>query len=537
MASKTAKNFTNKQNTHNANTRKSKFKDRTKFSKGKDEQVMDKKPGGNDPRWWGTADYVKSVASFNFASPLGMPVPYSYLKDPSADFHWKNSDSNFIGTVPGIMAIDVLPTMGVGRDAVDPVNQYIRTVFTKLRSTNNQNAPYQPCDLGMYIMAIDSIHMGIEQLIRMYGIARTYSSMNRYYPDALLRAMGINPSDSSGNIYSNLADMRASILNLMIKVQTLAIPKGININERHRELVKYVYKDGESVKAQMYLFRTPYLYKYDDSSSEQGGFLKAMSMPIGQGYAYWIAAVDDMINALATSSLFAIVSGDIIKSFTYEKLYNMPFFDELYTVVPVYNPEILLEIHNLKVCGDRWDDTAFDVTQDPNTGALICAPYTTTDTIPGPGSINCIIDIPVDNPEPDLVMVATRLATVGYTGYMTTEQKYKFVPICLGTEMVIRLNIYGYDESGTLVNNATTRNAMFNIQHVRAWFARELYFDWHPHIYSIETGSDPNVVSLCSVISELSNYTVVEAGDLTKMHEMAVYGALTIVDVDNVGLK
>lgn len=534
MASKTTKNFTNKSN--QGKSRGPKRRVNYNSTKGKDEQVMDKKPGGNDPRWWGSEDYVKSVASFNFASPLGMPVPYTFLDDPNATFRWKKA-TNSIGTIPGIMAIDILPTMGVARDAVDPVNQYIRTVFTKLRSTNNQNAPYQPADLGMYILAIDSIHMGIEQLIRMYGVARTYAAMNRYYPDALLQAMGVDPRASSGGIYNNLADMRAAILNLMIKVQTLAIPRGINLNERHREIVKYVYKDGESVKAQMYLFRTPYLYEYEDAGSPSGGKLVAKEMPIGQGFGYWIAAVDQMINKLATSSLFAVVSGDIIKSFTYEKLYTMPFFDELYTVVPINNPEILLEIHNLKVVGDRWDNTAFDITQDPDTASLEAWPYTTTGDLPSAGSINCVIDVPVDNPNADLVMVATRLATVGLTGWIPDKNAYKFVPSCLGTEMVIRLTIFAYDEAGTLKTFTTDRNTISGMATMRDWAGMELFFDWHPHMYVITTNSSKESVSLDTIVSELSNYTVIEAGDLTKMHDMAVYGALTIVDVDNVGLK
>lgn len=536
MATKKPRNFTHEEgkSKNAARYSRGKGKSNNRFTKGKDEQVMDKKPGGNDPRWWGTSDYVKSVAQFNFASPLGKPIPYTFLNDPTSAVQYE-LHPRAITTVPGIMSIDVLPTLGIARSAVDPVNTYVRSVYTKLRSTNNQGAPYQAPDLGMYIMAIDSVHMGIEQLIRMYGIARTYSAMNRYMPNALLTAMGVNPDDSSYSLYANLADFRAQILNLMIKVQTLAIPKGININERHRELVKYVYKDGESVKAQMYLFRTPYLYKFDETYSESGGGLRAAAAPIGGSAAAWVSFVHDLIDQLTVSQFFAIVSGDIIKSFGYENLYGMPFFDELYTVVPLYNPEILLEIHNLKVCGNRWDDTAFDITQDASTNSMICAPYCGT-VNPSSGCVNPIIDVPIDNPDPDTIMVATRLAVVGTVGYDDTKAKYKFAPSAVGTEMVIALHIYTYASDGTLTEFISDTNTYISSDGIiDSAPMRELFFDWHPHMYYMIASAGK--VQLGTMLSELANYTVMDTGDLTKMHEMAIYGALTVVGVDNVGLK
>lgn len=537
MATKKPRNFTHEEGKckNAARNTRGKGKSNNRFTKGKDEQVMDKKPGGNDPRWWGASDYIKSVASFNFASPLGKPIPYSFLNDPASTVQY-GIHSSAITTVPGIMAIDVLPTMGIARSAPDPVNTYVRSVYTKLRSTNNQGAPYQAPDLGMYIMAIDSVHMGIEQLVRMYGIARTYSAMNRYMPNALLRAMGVEPDDATYNLYANLADFRAQILNLMIKIQTLAIPKGINFNERHRELVKYVYKDGESVKAQMYLFRTQYLYKFNETYSESGGGLNAVPTPIGRNAAQWISFVNDLIDQLTVSQFFAIVSGDIIKSFGYENLYGMPFFDELYTVVPIYNPEILLEIHNLKVCGDRWSDTAFDVSQDAGTNSMIAAPYCGT-TAPSVGCINPVIDVPVDTPDPDMVMIATRLTCVGTVGWDETAQKYKFVPSAIGTELVTRLNVYEYTSAGVLKETSTDTNTISSSISYSTAPIREFFFDWHPHIYNVIAESNHSSVKLVTIFSELANYTVMDTGDLSKMHEMAIYGALTVVGVDNVGLK
>lgn len=537
MASKNSQDYKKRNRRQNGSTRRKPY---DKNIKGKDECVMDKKPGGNDPRWWGPKDYINAVASFNFSSPIGKPVPYDFYNDPASTVRYQRAGTYTLPSVPGIMAIDVLPTMGIGHDSNDAINQYVRNVFTKLRSTNNQSAPYQAPDLGMYIMAIDSVHMGIEQLIRMYGIARTYSAMNRYYPNAALHAMGINPEDRTWdytNIYSNLADMRATILNLLIKIQTLAIPKGISICERHRELVKYIYKDGESVKSQAYVFRTPYLYKFNETYSSQGGGLNAIPMPIGQNWMQWVATIDGMINELTNSQFFAIVSGDIIKAFGYEGLYRMPFFEETYTVVPLFNPEILLEIHNLTVCGDRYSDTAFDITQDAGTCSLICTPYTTTAGDCPSGAVHPIIDVPVDNPDPDLVMVASRLAVCGSVGYISEDSKYKFTPSAVGSEIALRLTIYYYDANGSIQIAVTTSNVVNSFNEFRNWMMHELFFDWHPHIYYITYNSAHTQADFHTIVSELQNYTVMSPGDLMKMHEMAIYGALTMDGVETTGLK
>lgn len=514
------------------------------MQKGKDEGVMDKRPGGNDPRWWGPLDFVQTVGRFNFSNPLGKKVNFSFLNDPNGNNTISMSTAaTAIPTIPGVMAIDVLPVFGVCQYPVDPMNTYLRSFYSKLRSTNNQSAPYAAPDLGIYLLAIDSIHMGIEQLVRMYGIARTYSALNRYMPDAYLQAMGIDPKHANYNLYSNLADFRAEIINLMIKCSTLSIPKGLNFNERHRELVKYVYADGNTAKAQAYLFRTPYLYKFNATYNQSGGGLEATPVPApGSPASSWITFVNSLIDILIGNQDFNIVSGDIQKSFGYDNLYYMPFLDEAYTVIPVYNPEILLEIHNAKVVGDRFDNTSFDIYQDAGINTLICHPYSgTTGATAVP--VNCVIDVPLDTPDPDTVMIATRLACVGTYMYDSSASKFKCVPMTLGTEMVIGLHIYSYNAAGVLTSADTYTNVITpsTLGATTMTFSqivgkvKQSYFDWHPHIYCELTSAAGNIEFL-GIWSELSDYTLMEVADLIKLHEMALHGSLTVDGIDTVGL-
>lgn len=499
-------------------------------TKGKDPEVMDPKPGGNDPRWWGTPEFVKSVAQFNFSNPLGKPIPFTFYNDPTSEVGYK-IDGGAITTVPGIMAIDVLPTVGIARSATDSVNTYIRSVFTKLRSTNNQSAPYQAADLGMYIMAIDSVHMLIEQLVRMYGVARTYSAMNRYLPQAMLNAMGVDPNASDYSLYGNLADFRAEILNLMLKIQTLAIPTGIKICERHRELVKHIYQDGNSSKSQTYLFRTKYLYKFKETASTEGSSLEAIALPIGESAMRWILTAHELIDQLTTSQFFAIVSGDIIKSFGYDRLFKMDYFDEMYAVAPIYNPEILLEIHNMKLAGDRFNETSFNVTQHAGFNELVAQPYCAS-SVPCLGPMSPIIDVPVNDPDPDMVMISTRLNHTGYVG--KDGEVYKYVPSSIGTELPLGISIYLYNNDGTLRVLSTTTNSISNTDEIRHLIPAESNFDWHPLMY-ITSMSGSNMY-MHGAIGDFGNYTVLSPEDLRKMHDMAIFASLTMIDVDTTGI-
>jgi hypothetical protein len=520
------KRIPNKNNRSKNRQRTRKFE-----TKGKDEEVIEKRPGGNDVRWWGTPDFVKAVAQFNFSNPLGKPIPYTFYNDPLSQVQYRTASYSYT-TAPGVMAIDVLPTIGIATNATDAVNTFVRSVYTKLRSTNNQSAPYQAPDLGMYMLAIDSVHMMIEQLIRVYGAARTYSPMNRYLPKALITAMGVNPDASEYPLYSNLADFRAEILNLLLKIQTLAMPVGMHLNERHRELVKYVYSDGQTNKAQSYLFRTKYLYQYDEAGDPNGGRLVANPVPIGSSVAAWISMAHAMIDALTQSQFFAIVSGDIIKAFGYDKLFIMPYFDEVYSVAPVYNPEMLLEIHNMRLAGDRFNDSAFNVTQNPNAVEMLAAPYTKCAAAPV-GAIFPVVDVPIENPDPDTVMIATRLVHAGTVG--KDGDVFKYIPSSLGSELPLDIVIYFYKADGTLGSVQSDSNT-FTGGALSSVYSLESFFDWHPIAYAYSVGSSADDIVLQGMMGDIQNYTVMSPGDIQRMHDMAIYGALTLVDVDTVGM-
>lgn len=536
------KKFSGKPRRKNYRGKKSYDKSSSRMTKGKDEEVMQDRPGGNDPRWWGTKEFVDAVGKFPYAYPLGQKIPWSFVNDPQSSAQMTMNSSEYAThTVPGFMTIDVLPTLGVCRYAVDYPNAYLRAIYSKLRSTNNQSAPYYAPDLGMYLMAIDSVYMGLDQLVRIYGAARTYSPLNRYLPTAMLNAMGINPTHPNYNLYGNLANFRAKILALMVKIRTLNFPKGINFNTRHRQLVSFVYADGENSKAQCYVFRTPYLYKYKATYNESGGGLEAAAVPAyGSSAAEWISFVETLIDAFIDDQDFAIISGDIAKSFGYESLIGMSYIDENYSVVPIHNPEILLEIHNLKVSGDRYANTSFDLYQDASLNAFVCAPYCgTTDGTVGP--VNVLIDVPIDSPDSDTNMVATRLTTVGPYTYDTGTSKYKFVPITLGTELVVDLVIWYYDDKGSLKSYTTYTNAISSAGSTFTYkgimnVAKESFFDWHPHQYVLHTDSNGNL-EFYGCISELSDYTVIESGALNQLNQVALFGALTINGLDTVGLK
>lgn len=503
---------------------KKKFNKGKKFKSSTEKKYEEdsKKVGSNDISWYGNEDFIRAAARLNFTNPLGKKIGYDFYHDPNGATTGMLASADAVSTLPGVCSFGVLHTPGFCQYGSDAANVFVRNFYSWIRHQNSGHANYDAPDLGMYLMAIDEIHAWIEHAIRIYGIARTASSANRYIPDALLKAVGV---DGGTSLYNNLADYRARLLGLMVKAGTFCVPKDIKYNERHRELYKYVYADGETAKAALYVFWPQYYRTYN----EVNGKLVTVENP-GSDSAFTILQhIEDMINALIGSESMNIMSGDILKAYGPENVYKMEYFGEDYTVLPTYNSEMLLEIHNLRPTGKLFTTSAGDIIQDTNMGILQATPYFTQSA--PIGEVNPIIDMPIQDPDPNQIMIATRLANVGGVGYMTDAAKWKYTPFALGSECVTSMTIYGYSYDNTLQKYSMDTGINGGVGSIAANLAKAMRissFDWHPSMYVCTANANSNSVSFNGVISPLENYTVVDAHTLQKIHEYALIGLFRV---------
>lgn len=344
------------------------------------EEVKVHKQSHNDASWYMSDQQLcNDVASISFNTALGNPITLR----GSLGVTYSTPDFNF--SIPGIMSIYTTPTIGVSKDANSPVNIAMRRLYTYVRHANSGHSNYDPADLMIYLLAMDSVYTYWAYMVRAYGVAQVFSRTNKYVGDVLLTAMGIDPS-----IRENMADFRAFINTFAAKAQQWCVPRVMTYFLRHNWMYSNVYKDEDNDKAQMFMYVPATLYKYNPTSpvtnvggleaimvgieTTNTGTFQVRSMPLR--YVDILAIGYQLLNALAAQEDIGIISGDILKAYGAENLWKIDTIPEDYQVIPTYSEEVLLQYHNTAFSGVQYVDksgniigtVAFNIDQDTNVG-------------------------------------------------------------------------------------------------------------------------------------------------------------------------
>lgn len=316
----------------------------------------------NDPRWYSLNDQLL----FDTAN-----VPYSWPLGNRLNLGPYGAGLNNIA-IPGVFALHVMPTIGISKDGNSPVNTAARNIYSYVRHANSGGRNYDSPDLMMYMLAMDSLYSYISFLKRIYGAVNTYNPENYYYPRAVVDAMNVDFDD----IQQNLADFRAYVNMLCVKVGSLCIPASMSYMAKHMWMYSGLYSDSVSAKAQTYLF-VPYGFlKWNRNTSTQATELTFEPFT-GRTSGKWkradlYALGERLFNAVIAEEDVGIISGDILKAFGPQNLFKLEQISETYTVLPSYEQEVLDQIQNLTMVGDLWSSTGINqqgtvvVSQDPN---------------------------------------------------------------------------------------------------------------------------------------------------------------------------
>lgn len=356
----------------------SKFK--TDKSNGKRKPKQQNKGRRNDVSWYiADQQLLKDTASLPFTYALGGRLELgTWARDINKT------------AVPGIMAIMTSPTYGWSNDSNSPINVASRKLMTYLRHSNSGRTNYDAPDLMLYLMAMDSAHMFLAWMKRVYGILSTYNPQNRYYPQAAVYATGANYED----LIVHMADFRAFINTFALKLSSMCIPNDFGYLNKHRWLYEGIYSDKPIAKAQTYMYTpnhrnwpvftleqdstgslvTLFLYMsrhYEELSPgtvEYSIFTKLESIndcgDSSEGYIFdrdpgiytftlnEIRAIGNMImDPILDEQDFVIMSGDILKSYGDGGVQKTEGITETYSVVPGYNSLVLDQIQNTSLMG------------------------------------------------------------------------------------------------------------------------------------------------------------------------------------------
>lgn len=398
--------------------------------------------GINDPAWYASnKELLASAASFSYNAALGSPLRLDRLIGKGKGSAKIDPTSS---TVPGFASIHVHLTPGLALDHQSPINVAAQNAYTFVRYKNSGHSNYDPADLMLYYLAMDSVYSFFNWMKRLYGMFKSYSQYNRYTPADLIAAQYVDYND----LVDKLANFRTYINQFGARATSFCVPATMPLFIRHSWMFSNMYLDANTPKSQMYMFVPAGFYQYDETSSPHGGILK--EVPIPRSKAMTLEDIknygDAMLNALQYSEDIGIMSGDVMKAYEQSGLVTLSAVTEDYTVEAVYNEEVLTQIHNLTII-TADDNTDTKIVQDPNTGDIRYNPnFPTASNIHHDG---IQVNLPYAKVEPADTMVATRL-----TSALRTAGSDRSVFQVCGSEFVSLFVLYNKRASDTETSEA-----------------------------------------------------------------------------------
>lgn len=478
------------------------------------DNIRDENPN-NDPSWYNASNQlVIDACSVGFATPLGLPL----------------TAHGFTTNVPGIMRIDYVPSIGLSENNVSPINMAAQSIYSYVNYANSRNTSYDRTDMMLFLIAMDSAYAYLSHLKRIYGLARLYSATNRYLPNSLLFAMNVNPLD----ITNNLSDFRTYINTYAAKLGSFFVPASFTYLQRHAWMNYNVFSDSDKpFKSQLYFYYQQAYYKYNETNSEQGTALIYSPLPTTvMKFQDLVTFGEGLLTPLLNSQDIGIMGSDMLKAFGESGLIKMNTIDSNFTIDIAYSPEVLTQIQNTVAVGDlSVSQHLADITQN-NTDGTILQTLKAQRTSNGfnNGAVHGVdtyfLNMPMVNPSPDNVMVATRNMSWVDSSLLVHS----------GSEVVTNFRVFNNPKLPTTSINVITSSI---VTKDTAEDALDIYsqtvasvvpFNMHPRIVVgaiYGTGSNTDAIQN-SILCDFENYTPLPVVDLQKMHEVALLSMFAV---------
>lgn len=511
----------------------------------------DKTPWKNDWRWYAATEQIaRDVASIPFSHMTGFPfkLKFGFSGDSTVNIDAGQST---------VCAINYDIGFGRARDAKDPVNIAAMQLYTYVRHVNSGSRNYEAPDIMMYILAMRDIYASFAIAKRAYGVAASYNQYNRALPRKVLQAMGFDPISLS----SNLAKIRYRLNLLAAKINSFAVPVYFKAFLRDAFVASNVFMDSTASRGQFYLYRKLGYFTWSGTTSTRGTSLNYRRYSNTGDNATGIMLVDDFLgileaqlNALYYDEDAGIISGDILKAFSDNQLFQLAEVPTTYQVVPFYDEDALAQIENswcllntqnenFTLTLKSWANDTMDITQEGQN--VIWQPH----IIPTKGSVsplmasftNMVFNSHKDNPEFTDVLEWSRSITFTegelYQDSEGTGSEYGITANC-GLELIYCYTLWtGTDADNVSVGNFT------NVTYFQAGatppapatYAIMEQFDWHPTMYIVEVANTgrPNAAHLAGDIKVPAMVTF--AYEVSNMHDAAVFAALWDTDLYSKG--
>nr|AIY31272.1 capsid protein [Dromedary picobirnavirus] len=436
------------------NNRTSKYDSETR------EKLTGNDHANNDIGWYvQSEEYLKDVASFPFSNALVGNAKLGEWRNilRPRDGGYSSIPQEYAMSLSGICDIRITPTYGVAFTATDPCTVAARSVYSFIRHANSGSANYDAPDLMMYLMAMDSMYMLWSWCARAYGVISTYNYNNRFYPNAILTAMGFDVTD----LVTNRASFKTFIDTMSVRLSSLAVPTVFPVYQRHMWMFQNLFLDRDSGKAQTYVFNPYAIHKLIINSEEPTHLDTKL---LGSGYTIkdlW-ELFEELSEPLFSSEDIGIMSGDILKAYGSSGIFRINPIPDNYAIIPIYQEDILPQIHNINFI-PRFTTSGYTQTLD----GVIVAEYDYSRVSDAYNSYfwsvrddgDYLLDMPYNNPSPSDVMYATRLTPSFALADTGSSNNMPVIDVnAVGTELVSRMDIYAFSDD----DNSIEKYEFFN---------------------------------------------------------------------------
>ncbi len=476
---------------------------------------------GNDPAWYNkNRAMVDSAANLSFFTPLRGIINGSNTKTDRASV----LALNWVPALGG----DYITSSGL---RTNPVQTAAQVLYSWVRHANSGSANYEPVDLIMYLLAMDSAYTLYAFGRMIYRMCLSFSTWDIGYPEAWFKATEVDRTSFS----TNLADFRYYLETVAAQLNALYVPSEFPYFNRHIWMVSNLFKDVDSDKTVYYYYRLAKYGVYNDAE----GKIDFVQMPVELTLNSFKAAMNSVLNAIFTSEDIGIIGGDIRKAFG-DALFRIESTPSDDVATPFYSEEVLNQINNTYFVGDvKAEDCCIYQEVVDGKSYIFQGMKSTSPDVPSRRVIkvkslsvnnydipDVLINLSYLNPTPDQVMVSTRnMATIATS---SGEETYDYISAC-GSEFFTSGNLaYAtLDSTGVSVFHTIsvyTRNA--NMATSLVSLLAQL--DWAPHISMFSSGT------VSYLAYDLENYTFIDDEHLRNMHITAL---LSQFNVQTIGLS
>lgn len=490
------------------------------------------KPDHNDWEFYALDEQIaRDVGSFPYNVLAGTSVRLSFERNSSGE-----AVTGYCAAVPqGVMALSYDCVPGRAEVNTDAINMAATQLYTFVRHANSGARIYEAADIMMYILAMSDIYANFFEAKRALGLVQYFPMENRSLPDLLLTAVGIDPTDLRGSI----AQYRGRLNVLAEKLNAWAVPKYFKAFMRRAYIAGNTFADSTSVRGQFYVFVKRGSYFFDTTTEETGTSLQyKQAVLVNRTMGDLLDTIDAQLDALLLDEDAQTMSGDILKAFTTDNLYQVEGCNETYMVPPVMDEDILAQIENsfgyYSFAQNGGSITAESINIKQLGQLIVFQP----EIIVGGASAAAfavqdayVFNSHKDNPEFKDNLEWSRLITTARSK-INTDGTVTITLVGFGLELLAGYSLYFKSPASSTVMQQSFSNLIIGTTVSRA-LGKVMQYDWHPILYwaAIPTVGTTAAAADVSFVADLKKWTVLSKQAVENVHNAANQASYYAKDV------